>query len=389
MWAVARWVWFSLLLIICWTAPVLASSTPAPLAKVVEAQLEELDIGEIERMIAGLDAEVRAQLPTLELRQVISGSQGIDWSKLIQELARYLFKEVVANFRLLGQLVILAIVSALLQNLQTAFVSSDALNVPMVACLLLLLHVALNSFQLAVGVGMGAIDTMTSLMYALLPLLSTTLAAIGAFTTAALMHPILVAAVGLMGTLVQRVVFPLLQLSVVLNIVGNIFQGFPVRRLAALMERTGSLMLGGAFVGFAAMLTARGMLAPVADGVAIRAAKFVGGKIMPVLGNTFAQALDVAVGGSLLIKNGLGAFGLGAILVIVAFPLVKILAILFTYRIVTALIEPISDPRLVTAMASCGNVLSIIFVAVMIVTLTFFLTITVMVGMGNLTAMLR
>ena len=73
----------------------------------------------------------------------------------------------------------------------------------------------------------------------------------------------------------------------------------------------------------------------------------------------------------------------------VSFPLVKIVSLLCIYRIVTALIEPISDPRLVGAMSSCGNVLAIVFVAVMTVTLTFLLTITVMVSMGNLTATLR
>ncbi|NMB23993.1 MAG: hypothetical protein GX986_00500 [Firmicutes bacterium] len=384
----ARW-FFVFWLIICLGVPAAASSAPTPLAKVVEAQLDLLDMGEMERLIANLDGEVQAQLPTLDIGQLILGNQGIDWGNLLGALTRYLFREVVANSRLLARLVVLAIMSGLLQNLQIASLGPDALDVPMVACLLLLLHVALNSFQLAVGVGIRAIDTMATLMYVLLPLLSTTLAAVGAFTTVALMHPILIASVGLMSSLVQHGVFPMLRLSIVLGVVGNTFPGFPLRRLATLFERVGSLILGGAFVGFAAMITARGMLAPVADGVAIRAAKYVGGKVMPVLGNTFAQALDVAVGGSLLIKNGLGAFGLGAILVIVAFPLVKVLAILFTYRIVTALIEPISDPRLVAAMASCGSIISIIFVAVMTVTLAFLLTITVLVGMGNLTAMLR
>ena len=117
------------------------------------------------------------------------------------------------------------------------------------------------------------------------------------------MHPILVVSVGLMGMLIQQVIFPLLRVAVVLGIAGNLFHEFPVKRLAGLAERVAGLLLGTAFVAFAAVVTARGMLAPVADGVTIRAAKYLGGKIMPILGNTFSQALDVAVGGSLLIKN--------------------------------------------------------------------------------------
>ncbi|NLJ24045.1 MAG: stage III sporulation protein AE [Firmicutes bacterium] len=366
-----------------------ASPLVSPMEQVVKVQLEELDLKQLERTLSGLDADIQAQLPSLELGQLMRGGSGIEWGRLGRDLLAYLFREVVANSRLMVQLIVLAIVAAVLQNLQTAFVFSDTMDVSLASCLLLLIYIAVNSFQLAVAAGVGAIDTMTSLMYALLPLLSTTLAAVGGLTSAALMHPLLMTAVGMMGVLVQRVVFPLLQIAIVLAIVGNLFQGFPVRRLANLLERSGSLLLGTAFVAFAAMIIARGMLAPVADGVTIRAAKYLGGKIVPVLGNTFAQALDVAVGGSLLIKNALGMFGLCAILIIVTFPLVKIVALLLIFRVVTALVEPISDARLVSAMTSCGNVLAIVFVAVMTVALMLFLTITVMVGMGNLTATIR
>ena len=174
------------------------------------------------------------------------GGSGIEWGRLGRDLLAYLFREVVANSRLMVQLIVLAIVAAVLQNLQTAFVFSDTMDVSLASCLLLLIYIAVNSFQLAVAAGVRAIDTMTSLMYALLPLLSTTLAAVGGLTSAALMHPLLMTAVGMMGVLVQRVVFPLLQIAIVLAIVGNLFQGFPVRRLANLLERSGSLLLGTA-----------------------------------------------------------------------------------------------------------------------------------------------
>ncbi len=378
-----------LTLSLCLGSVARASTLASPVERVVEAQLRELDMAEIRRVFAGLDADTRAQLPSLELRQIIFGGKGVEWGRLFGDILSYLFREVVANSRLLGQLIILAVFAALLQNLQMAFASSDTTDVSMACCLLLLVYVALGSFQVAVTAAMCAIDAMTSLMYALLPMLSTMLAAVGGMTSAALMHPILIAAVGMMGRIVQELIFPLLQVAVVLSIVGNLFQGFSVKRLANLVERSGSLILGTAFVAFAAMIIGRGMLAPVADGVSIRAAKYLGGKIMPVLGNTFAQALDVAVGGSLLIKNGLGIFGLSAILAIVIFPLAKIVALVFIFRVVTALIEPISDVRLVSAMNSCGNVLSIVFVALMTVTLMFLVTITVVVSMGNLTAVLR
>ena len=101
----ARW-FFVFCLIICLGVPVAASSAPTPLAKVVEAQLDLLDIGEMERLIANLDGEVQAQLPSLDIGQLILGNQGIDWGNLLGALTRYLFREVVANSRLLARLVV-------------------------------------------------------------------------------------------------------------------------------------------------------------------------------------------------------------------------------------------------------------------------------------------
>ena len=139
---------------------------------------------------------------------------------------------------------------ALMQNLQASFLSSDSVDISVACCLLMLLHLSIKAFQLAVTAGTKAVDAMMSLMYALLPLLTTALAAVGGMTSAAVMHPIFIAAVGLMGMLVQKVVFPLLQVTVALGIAGNLFPDFPVKRLAGLVERTAGLLLGTAFVAF-------------------------------------------------------------------------------------------------------------------------------------------
>lgn len=364
----------------------MASST---LQQVVDSQLQELDLQAVERSLAGLESEVRRQLPSLDLRQLIFHGEGLDLGSLAASLWRYLLRELVFNFRLLGQLIILAILAALLQSLQKTFTEQDTVDVSLLCCLIVLLHIALQSFKIALATGSGAIETMTSMMYAVLPLLSTTLAAVGAVTSAALLHPLLMAVVGLVATAVKQIVFPLLLVGTVLGVAGNLFREFPIRRLADLVQKAGILFLGALFTVFIAIITVRGVLAPVTDGVTIRTARFLAGKAIPVIGSMFAQALDVVVGGSLLIKNALGMFGLAAIVVIVAFPLVKIAVLVLIYRFVTALVEPISDERLVAALSSCSSVLMLLFAAVTTVAVMFFLTITIMVGMGNVTAMLR
>ncbi len=127
----------------------------------------------------------------------------------------------------------------------------------------------------------------------------------------------------------------------------------------------------------------------MADGVALRTSKFLAGAVIPVVGGMMADAMEVVMGGSLLIKNAIGVFGMATLLVMLAFPLLKIFALVIIYRVATALVEPISDARLVDALGAMANTLTLVMAAVATAALMFFIVITVVVGVGNLAAVVR
>src|SRR5690606_42087626 len=81
---------------------------------------------------------------------------------------------------------------------------------------------------------------------------------------------------------------------------------FPLSRLSGLLPHGALTVLGLGFTVFLGVMVIRGAIAPVADGVALRAAKFLAGTFIPVVGGMMADAVEVVVGGSLLVKNALG-----------------------------------------------------------------------------------
>src|SRR5690606_40538828 len=92
---------------------------------------------------------------------------------------------------------------------------------------------------------------------------------------------------------------------------------------------------------------------------------------------------------SLLIKNAIGVFGMATLLILLAFPLLKIFALVVIYRVATVLVEPISDARLVDALGTMAHTLMLVMAAVATAALMFFIVITVVVGIGNLAAVVR
>ena len=85
---------------------------------------------------------------------------------------------------------------------------------------------------------------MVNFVQALLPVLLTLLAAIGGISSAAILHPFIIVALGLLGTLIKNFVFPLIYLSAVLGIVNHISERFNVSRLAGLMKQISVASLG-------------------------------------------------------------------------------------------------------------------------------------------------
>jgi stage III sporulation protein AE len=103
----------------------------------------------------------------------------------------------------------------------------------------------------------------------------------------------------------------------------------------------------------------------------------------------FTDATDTVVSASVLLKNTVGIAGVGILLIIVAFPAIKILMIAFIYKFAAAILQPLGGGPIITCLDIISKSVIYVFAALGIVSLMFFLCITVIVAAGNLTMMIR
>ena len=230
---------------------------------------------------------------------------------------------------------------------------------------------------------------MVSFMYAILPTLAALLAAAGGITSAGIFHPVLVAMVSAVASAVRYLLLPLIFAGGVLGLLAHFSTELPLSRLAGFVKQTAVTVLGLMFIVFSGVMTVRGAVTPIADGVALRTAKFLTKTFVPVVGGMFADAVEVVAGGSLLIKNAVGIFGLAVVFFVVAVPIIKVWAVILIYKLTNAVIQPIVENRIVEAIASLENTLTLILASLATAGLMFFLIITVLVGLGNLAAVMR
>ncbi|MGE5577004.1 MAG: stage III sporulation protein AE [Syntrophothermus sp.] len=373
----------------------MARAEEAPAARiapeeVVESQLQALQADQLKVFLDRLDSDARQVLPELNLREMIfpgkDGKSALDLRRILAGLLKYLFKEIVANANLLGQLLVLAVICAILQQMQGAIGDKSFGDLTFAVSYLVLIFIGIKSFYYAAGFGRAAVDDMVSVMQALLPMFSTLLVSIGGVTTAAILHPLLFAVTSLVSTLMENVVIPLLFFSAVVGLAGNISEKFPMARLAALVRQVAVATLGIFFSIFLGTMLVRGVTTPVTDAVTIRAGKFLASNFIPIIGKMFSDAVEIVAGCSLLVKNALGLVGITLVLAFAAFPVLKILGIIIVYKVANALMEPIGDKRLVEALGHLESSLTFLIVVVGAVGLMFFVSLTIIISVGSFTA---
>ena len=358
-----------------------------------EKQMQALDMNQVEQFVRQMDGDIKSSVPDFNFKETVTklfqGKLDLNIAELFNKLLKYLFREVVGNLALLGKLIVLAIICAVLRNLIDAFDRGTTGLLAYGVSYMVLITLAVASFGLVVNTGRQAIDSMVTFMQALLPLLLTLLTAMGGITTAAITQPIILASISIIGTLIKNIVFPLIFFAAVLGIVSNLSEKFQISKLAGLMKTSGMVLMGMFSTIFLGILAIQGVAGAVSDGVALRTAKFATDAFIPVVGGMFSDALEAVVSSSMLLKNAVGIAGLIMVFMLTIFPLLKILSVAFIYKLAAALMQPVDDGQMVECLNGLGNSLMTVFAAVATVGLLFFFTIVIVVGVGDLTVMLR
>jgi stage III sporulation protein AE len=368
--------------------------SPSPLSpqELVDAQLKTMDLTELKQYWEDVQNKYGGFLPESQkgsLYDFVKGEKTFSFKDWGKGIVKFLFHEFVVNGKLLGSLILLTIFSMFLQSMQNAFENSTISKVAYSIVYMVLVILVLNSFHVVIQYTNEAIGSMISFVLALVPLLLALIASSGGVISAAFFHPVILFLMNISGLFMQYVILPLLFLATLLSIVSTMSDQYKVTQLAQLL-RNWSIGLMGIFLTiFLGVISVQGASAAITDGIAIRTAKFVTGNFIPVIGRIFTDAADTVVSASGLLKNTVGIAGVAILLIIVAFPAIKILMIAFIYKLAAAILQPLGGGPVIKCLDIISKSVIYVFAALGIVSLMFFLSITVIIAAGNLTMMMR
>ncbi len=360
--------------------------------QLLEEQLNSLNIRELERTLEDILNTSSEYYKDVNVKEILfsalKGKNVLDFKAFVTLAFKSLINELLNNLTLISQIVIIAIACSILSNLQSSFEKDNISQLANYVCYIVLSMMIINSFTLALELGKGTVSKMVDFMQVILPILLALLTAIGSPGTKLLFNPVVLGAVNIIGTLIKNFIFPLIFFTFIVGIISRISNKVQFNKISELMREIIIVIIGASFTVFIGIISIYEIGSNI-DGIAVQTAKFAVDSFIPIIGKFLSDAVEVVVGGSAILKNGLGMMGLVALVLICLIPVIRISILVFVYKLVAAIIQPITADGILGYFEEISKSLVLILVGILSVAIMFFITISVVVEAGNAALMLR
>lgn len=358
----------------------------------IQEQLNNLNISELELVLEDIVRGGEIYYPEINIKDsivsIIKGRKVLNFNEVLSGIWRLFLMEISGNLILIGQILIVTIACSILTNLNSSFEKENITQLAHYTCYIILAMLTINSFVLALDLGKKTVVQMVDFMQIILPILLTLLTAVSGPNTKLLFHPVVLGTISIIGSIIKNLVFPLTLFSFTIGVISNISEKVQFSQLSQLIRQIIIGIVTGSLTIFIGIITMFGIGSKV-DGMTIRTAKFAVDNLVPIVGKFLSDAVETVVSCSAILKNGIGLIGLIALFLICIIPIIKIVILILAYKTLGAIVQPIASENIINFFNEVGKALLLIMIGVLSVATMFFITITIIVEIGNATIMLR
>lgn len=283
---------------------------------------------------------------------VLAGKSNFSFGEIFNRMREQLLGQWDAQKQMLLRILALSVFAGVFVRFAGTIGDGDLGETGFYVVFLLLTGIVTAAFFSVYEVTKGALSHLVDFMQALVPSFSLALCYGGGVQSSLVFYETMLIAMGLLEMFLKNVLLPGVQIYFFLSIINQMAE----HRFSRMVDLIGSILrwsikiLFGIMIGYQGL---QGMLIPVMDRVRNNTV-WRTAKGLPGVGNTVGSVVDTALGSGVLIKSAVGVGGLIGILVLCIYPLMKILVFTLLYRIGGAMVQPVSDRRVVMILQSAA-----------------------------------
>ena len=347
----------------------------------IETYVEELNLQSVQQSVDEMLPQDHLDIRNMVL-QLCQGKVPFSLENVWKIMENTLFLEMNKQRTRIVQILILAITASVFSNFMGAFSENRIQEIAFYMVYLLLLTFLLESFGELSQAAEKTMENILEFMRLLLPvyLLAASLAATQ--MTAIGFYEVTLFIIMVVQSVVQYVLMPGIACYVLIAMLGNVTKEAYLTRMTALIRQIVRWSLKTMLTLVIGIQTIQRLLFPALDhmknSIWIRA-----GGAIPVVGNTLSSVTETLLGTASVLKHAVGTGGMILLIWICLRPLVRLLVCLLLYKLVSAMIQPVADPRFVRCIDDMAEAVGLLLLAVAVTGVMFFLTIAIVTTAGG------
>lgn len=373
-----------------------ANGDAQPDSEAVENVREELE-DEVDKNLSGLiNSELENYFSELDsdnlsignsfrelIESVIAGENPLTPDAVLKMITDAILGSLSGILLTMITIVVLSLLGGLGESLSSGFAKSGTSQLiywSVYGGIVVTLGIAING---VITSARETIDGIAQLINYTFPVFVTLLTALGGSGGVSALAPVTLMINGTVSGVIIAVVLPLFYATVVFTIVGNMSDNVRLGKLTKALKSIGGWILGITFGVITTVVAVQGIVGAGMDTIALKSAKFALSSYIPILGGYLSEGFDLVLASCILIKNAFGLAVFAILLTIIVAPLVKILLLSLSLKLVAGLIEPVSDSKISELLYSTASNLNLLMSACAGMAFIVFIILLLVIGAFN------
>lgn len=350
--------------------------------QILEEQKETFGISDFIKETEKYGGEFLEDIDISEmLNDALTGK--IDNNKIYKKVLNIFGTEINQSIVTLISVLIIVVIHSILKSISDNLENGNVAKIIYYVQYILIVSIIMANFTEIIALIKETASNLVGFMNALVPILITLMTFTGSAVTGGFIQPIILFMINFIGNIIQTVLIPFVLIIAVLSIVTKISDKVQITKITKFFKSSITWFLGIILTIFVGVLSLEGTLSSSIDGITAKTAKAVVSNIIPVVGKFLGDAVDSVLGCGLILKNALGVVGIIVIIGICVVPVMKLGVLTLIYNLAAAIIEPVSDEKIVKLLEEMGGTFKLLFGILCVLSAMLIIGVTLVVKISN------
>lgn len=317
------------------------------------------------------------------VQSFISGERPMSLKTLLGDLGDAFLGQLRKERGSIVQLIGIAIIAAVFTSFTNVFKESHIAETGFYVTYLLLFALLTSTFYKISEIASMTLGNLKDFMMALLPTYAMGIAFCTGSKTSMVFYETTLGVITIVDFLLIHIILPMVNVYFVLLLANNIMKQDMLSKMSELLEKIISWALKTVLAAVIGVNVIQSLVVPVTDQVK-KSMLLKTAQAIPGVGSTMRVATESILQASLLIKNAIGVAGLIVIIGICLVPIIKLAIYQLIYSFGAAIVQPISDKRIINCINATAKSAKLLMSIVMVAAVLFLFTIVIVTSTTNL-----